>query len=291
VDILKWEQRGQNAPIALAIGMDPMTTYVTAQNVPSRTLPHAEYQVAGAWLGEPLELVKCRTNDLLVPAWSEIVIEGEILRDRRTAEGPWGENADIYAQADSVFLMQVNCITHRRDPINYGLICRPNQDYPKFLTGAATKSYLMSSLDYVKDAYAFPRTGNRPLTVVSARIRQPDDVERIVEAVATMPSESYLTVKPLWLVVVDEEADIRDPHDLFWRFTLAVRPDRDIKVLNVSGGRYGAVQMLAIDATFRNKPEMEWGPGAGATEDPPVATTSKELKQRVRARWQELGLS
>jgi UbiD family decarboxylase len=290
VDVLKWEQRGVNAPIALAIGMDPMTTYVTAQNVPSKTLQHAEYQVAGGWLGEPLELVKCKTNDLLVPAWTEIVIEGEILRDRRTSEGPWGENADIYAQGDNVFLMQVNCITHRKDPINYGLICRPNQDYPKFLTGGATKSYLMSKLDFVKDAYAYPRTGNRPLTVVSARVRQPDDVQKIVDAVAEMPSESYLTVKPLWLVVVDEESDIRDPNDLFWRFTLAVRPDKDIKVLNIQGGRYGAVQMLVIDATFRNKPEMEWGPGAGATEDPPVATTSRELRQKVRARWHELGL-
>jgi 4-hydroxy-3-polyprenylbenzoate decarboxylase len=291
VDVLKWEQQGKNAPIALAIGMDPMTTYVTAQGVPSKVVEHAEYQVAGAWLGEPLELVKCQTNDLLVPAWSEYIIEGEILRDRRTSEGPWGENADIYSATDSVFLMQINCITHRKDPINYGLICRPNQDYPKFLTGGATKGYLMSKLDYIKDAYAFPRTGNRPLTVVSARIRQPDDVQKIIDAIAEMPHEGYLTVKPNWLVIVDEEAEIRDPHDLFWRFTLAVRPDKDIRVLDIGGGRYAQVQMVVIDATFRNKPEMEWGPGAGATEDPPVATTSKELKQRVRARWSELGLS
>lgn len=290
VDILKWEQLGKNAPIALAIGMDPMTTYVTAQGVPSQKVEHAEYAVAGSWLGEPLEVVKCRTNDLLVPAWSEIILEGEVLRDQRTPEGPWGENADIYAASPSVFLMKINCITHRKDPINYGLICRPLQDYPKFLMGGALKGYLMSKLDIVKDAYVFPRTGNRPFAVVAARVRKPDDVQRVIDAVATMPSESYLMVKPRWLVIVDEEGETRDPGDIFWRFTLAVRPDKDIKILEVQGGYVGGVQMMVIDATFRNKPEMEWGPGAGETEDPPVARTSAELRQKVRSRWRQYGL-
>ena len=143
--------------------MDPMMFYVTAQGVPSDKIEHAGYAIAGSWRGEPLEVVKCKSNDLLVPAWSETVIEGEILRDRRTEEGPWGENADIYASSKSALLMQVNCITHRKDPINYGLICRPLLDCPKFLMGGAIKSYLMTQVDTVRDAYVFPRTGNRPL--------------------------------------------------------------------------------------------------------------------------------
>lgn len=290
VDVLKWEQMGKNAPIALAIGMDPMLTYVTAQGVPSNKIEHAEYAVAGAWRGEPVEVVKCVTNDLLVPAWSEYIIEGEVLRDQRSPEGPWGENADIYAASPSVFLMKVNAITHRNNPINYGLICRPLQDYPKFLMGAGLKTYLMSQLDIVKDADVFPRTGNRPLAVVAARVRQPEDVQKIVDAVAEMPSESYLMVWPRWLVVADEDADIRDPNDLFWRFTLAVRPGTDITVRESQRPRYGGIPMIVIDCTFRNKPEMEWGPGAGAAEDPPVAKTSPELERRVRARWHELGL-
>ncbi|HEY3117659.1 MAG TPA: UbiD family decarboxylase [Chloroflexota bacterium] len=291
VDVLKWEQLGKNAPIAVAIGMDPMTTYVTAQGVPSAKVEHAEYAVAGSWLGEALEIVKCKTNDLLVPAWSEIVLEGEVLRDQRTPEGPWGENADIYAESPAVFLMKINAITHRKDPINYGLICRPLQDYPKFLMGGALKGYLMSKLDIVKDAYVFPRTGNRPFAVVAARVRKPEDVQAVVDAVATMPSESYLMVKPRWLVVLDEEAEIHDPGDLMWRLTLAVRPDKDVSVLDVEGGYVGGVKMMVIDATFRNKPEMEWGPGAGENEDPPVARTSKELQQKVRSRWKDYGLA
>jgi 3-polyprenyl-4-hydroxybenzoate decarboxylase len=105
-----------------------------------------------------------------------------------------------------------------------------------------------------------------------------------------MPTESYLMVRPRWLVIVDEEADVKDHDDLFWRFTLAVRPEKDLQVLETHGGYVAGVNMLVIDATFRNKPEMEWGPGAGATEDPPVATTSAELRRRVRARWHEYGL-
>lgn len=288
VDILKYEQRGQNAPVALAIGMDPMLTYVTGQGVPSHQLEHAEYAVAGAWRGEPVELVKCKTNDLLVPAWSEIIIEGEVLARERSPEGPWGENADIYNWYEKVFVMKVNCITHRREPINYGLICRPLQDYPKFLMGAGLKTWLMSQLDIVKDAYVFPRTGNRPLAVVAARVDQPQDVQRIIEAVENMPGESYLRTQPRWLVIADENAEIQDHDDVFWRFTLAVRPDKDL-IVRPGRGR-GGIPMLVIDATFKNKPELDWGPGVGAGADPPVAKTTPEMLQRIMARWHEFGL-
>jgi UbiD family decarboxylase len=291
-DILKWEQLGENAPIAVAIGMDPVATYMAGQGVPSTKVEHAEYAMTGGCRGEPLELVKCRTNDLLVPAWSEYIIEGEVLRDRRTSEGPWGENADIYSSVDDVFLIKVNCITHRRDPINYGLICRPLEDHPKFLMGGGIKAYLMSQLDIVNDVHVFPRSGNRPFAVVAARVRKPGDFERIAEAVAAMPRETFITYMPRWLVVVDDDADIRDSGDIFWRLSLATRPDKDLGVRQVAPARSGSdlEHMIVVDATFRNKPEMEWGPGAGELEDPPVARTSPELRARVLARWEDFGL-
>ena len=291
VDVLKNERVGKNSPIALAIGMDPLLTYVAGQGVPSDELEHAEYAVAGGWRGEPVELVKCKTNDLLVPAHSEIIIEGEVLAYERSPDGPWGENADIYNGYQKVFVVKATCITHRRDPMNYGLICRPLQDYPKFLMAAGLRNNLGAALDIVSDAHVFPRTGNRPFAVVAARVDKPEDIETIIQAVESMPRESYLSALPRWLVIVDEGADVRDRDDLLWRFTLGVRPDKDIIVRPVRGRSFGpAIPMLVIDATFKNKPELEWGPGVDVGADPPVAKTTPEMARRLDARWQELGL-
>jgi len=152
--------------------------------------------------------------------------------------------------------------------------------------------HLMSQLDIVRDVHVFPRSGNRPFCVVSASVRKPGDVDRIAEAVATMPRETFLTYMPRWLVIVDDDAEIRDSGDVFWRMSLATRPTKDLKLEQVAAERSGSdlEHMIVVDATFRNKPEMEWGPGAGELEDPPVARTSPELKARVRARWSEFGL-
>ena len=140
--ILKYESQGKSAPVALAIGMDPLLEYVAAQGVNSAGMKHAEYGVAGAWRGAPTELIKCKTNDLLVPAWSEIVLEGEALLNERTKEGPHGESQGFYGWNNEAFVMKVRCITHRRNPINYGLICRPHEDYPKFMLSAGLRARL-----------------------------------------------------------------------------------------------------------------------------------------------------
>jgi 3-polyprenyl-4-hydroxybenzoate decarboxylase len=153
--------------------------------------------------------------------------------------------------------------------------------------GAGLKTWLMSQLDIVTDAYVFPRSGNRPFSVVAARVNQPEDVQRIVEAAARIPRVHFLSEIPRWLVIVDEDAEIRDFEDLIWRFTLAVRPHEDVVATQFQAR---GAPMLVIDATFKNKPNLDWGPGSGDPTDPPVAKTSAELRQRVRARWHELGL-
>jgi 3-polyprenyl-4-hydroxybenzoate decarboxylase len=148
----------------------------------------------------------------------------------------------------------------------------------------------MQQLDIVRDAHVFPRTGNRPFAVVAARVETPDDVQRVVDAVAHMPGESYIMTRPRWLVIVDEDAEIRDHDDLLWRFTLAVRPEKDVIVRHTPSSWRSDIPMLVIDATFKNKPEMDWGPGVGAGAEPPVAKTTPEMVRRVEARWKEYGL-
>ena len=110
-------------------------------------------------------------------------------------------------------------------------------------------------------------------------------MQRIIDAVVAMPTESYLLVKPNWLVIVDEKAEIRGSGRPVLALHAGGAPDKDFKVQEVRAGRYGAVPMLVIDATFRNKPEMEWGRGAvqARQQTHPVTTTSRATAAGPRA--------
>src|SRR5438552_6758102 len=114
------------------MGMDPLLTLASGCPVPPITdgaNGSMEYEAAGAWRGAPTELVKCETSDLLVPAHAEYVIEGEVLPGERIVEGPHGEAAGFYGQNLSAFPIHVKCVTHRRNPIAYGIICLLEEDY------------------------------------------------------------------------------------------------------------------------------------------------------------------
>ena len=92
-----------------------------------------EYEVAGGWRGAPTELVKCKTSDLLVPARSELVVEGEVLANERMPEGPHGESTGFYGENRKAFVIRIKAITHRSNPVTYGLICQRVEDYPRQL--------------------------------------------------------------------------------------------------------------------------------------------------------------
>lgn len=292
VHILKNEARGKNAPIAIAIGMDPLLTYVAGQDVSSTPTEHAEFAVAGAWRGAPVEIVRCKTNDLMVPAQSEIVIEGEVLVNERRADGPHGEATGFYNSVPDTFIVKVNCITHRKNPINYGLICRPLEDYPKFLRSAGLRAQLID-LDVIRDVYA-PEWACGRIALVAARVDSEADIEAIVQGVDRIKSESYLASRPRYLLVVDEDCDLRNWDDVMWRLALGVR-DQDFRIRPPTSGAEGPFgplggSSIVIDATIRRKPGVFWGPGSRAEDELPIpASVSKALKKKVLARWREYG--
>ena len=134
--ILSNDERGQPTPIAIVMGMDPLLTMANGSPV----APGAdgmdgsmEYEAAGGWRGAPTELVRCETSDLLVPAHAEMVIEGEVVPNERTTEGPHGESTGFYGENKNAFVIRITCITHRRNFVTYGLICQRVEDYPRQL--------------------------------------------------------------------------------------------------------------------------------------------------------------
>lgn len=293
VHILKNEARGRSTPVAIAIGMDPLLTLVAAQEVPSDSLENAEYAVAGAWMGAPIDLVKCKTSDLLVPAWAEIVLEGEALLNERRREGPHGESAGYYNSGPSDFVVRIHCITHRRDPINYGLVCRPLEDYPKFLHAVGLRKQLLDMGIRVKDVYT-PDWTPPPaqMAIVAATIEGRSDVEAVIAAVDRVEPEKLIAGRPRWLIIVDDDCDVRNWDDVMWRTSIAARLDADVRIRpGTRDTDFLCNWSIVIDATRRGKPGVRWGPGStGEAEDPVASKPSAEMLAKVQSRWREYGL-
>ena len=285
--ILANEAKGVATPVAIVLGMDPYLSLATGSPVPADEEGQTEYEAAGSWRGKATELVKCETNDLLVPANAEIVLEGEVLPNERTEEGPHGESTGFYGENKQAFVVKINCVTHRHNPVSYGLICQLIEDYPRqlFRSGSfLTRLVKATGMDNIREAY-FPEVGRMGMMIVSAAIRDKEDPRRIMDAVWELD-------RWRWVIVVDDDCDVRNWNDVMWRVVSAADPDRG----DVFPGKQHAPREnartdeadfdpprrgMGIDATMKFKP----------TTFPPVNKVSRELMERVAGRWPELGLA
>ena len=247
-----------------------------------------------------MELVKCRTNDLMVPASAEIILEGEVLVKKRGSEGPHGESQGFYKSTDRAFVMKVNCITHRKKPVSYGLICRPHEDYPKFLFSVALHEKLKAKgMDTIKEVYVPEYSGGAlgHFAIIAARVESHADVEKIVEAVHGLPTEPRVTYKPRWLIIVDDDCDVRNWDEVMWRVAMGVMPDQDVKI----GPRTNPIaheplayihdfkaSCVVIDATFRSKRALV--DGVAGFYSVHANKVSPGLMSKIEARWKEYGL-
>src|SRR5438093_6455389 len=203
--------------------MDPLLTMASGSPVPADAEGMSEYEAAGAWRGSPTELVKCETNDLLVPANAEIIIEGEVVPNVRTPEGPHGESNGFYVGHQECFVIKVKAITHRAQPLSYGLYCWMVEDYPRDLfRGASYQRRLVEGegITNVKRVQ-IAKVGRNGMAIISAKIRDADDPRRIMDAAWRVGGER-------WVVVVDEDCDVRSWTDVLWRVTYFAQPQHHI---------------------------------------------------------------
>jgi UbiD family decarboxylase len=215
--ILKNEAAGKGTPVAVALGMDPPLTFMAAHHAGDKRSKHGEYAWAGGLRGEPVELINCKTNDLLVPANSEIILEGEVVAHARISEGPHGESQGFYGQNDQAFLIRIGCMTHRKNPISYGLICGCREDYPKYIKYSGLQAAL-KAVSCVKEVYEPDLSGGRcRIVIISANVQGPADVNEIIRALKRIPSNSRTVFKPRWAIIVDADCDCRDWEDVMWR--------------------------------------------------------------------------
>ncbi len=217
---LENEAKGLNTPCAIVLGMDPLLVLAAGTAVPTDDNGLAEYEAAGAWAGRPVDLVKCETSDIMVPANAEIILEGEIVAGERHYDGPHGESSGFYNKNYETFVFRVDTITHRKDAISFGLICGRIEDYPRpLMRSGSILNTLVTKTGFtnIKEVH-FPDAGAKGVIIIRAQIAYDGQAKEIMDA-----AWDHLGYR--WVIVVDEDCDVRDWNDVMWRIVSFAEPE------------------------------------------------------------------
>ncbi|TNC99017.1 MAG: 3-octaprenyl-4-hydroxybenzoate carboxy-lyase UbiD [Rhodocyclaceae bacterium] len=274
---------GEPFPVAVVIGADPATILAAVTPVPD-TL--SEYQFAGLLRGARTEVVKCLGSDLQVPASSEIVLEGFINPNETAAEGQKYETAP-----EGPFGDHTGRITMRRDPIYHSTYTGKPPDEPAMLGLALNEVFvplLQKQFPEIVDFYLPPEGCSYRLAVVSIRKQYPGHAKRVMFGIWSFLRQFMYTK---FIIVTDEDVDVRSWPEVIWALTTRVDAARDtliaentpIDYLDFASPVASLGSKMGIDATNKwpGETTREWGR--------PIAM-DPAVKQRVDALWQDLGL-
>jgi 4-hydroxy-3-polyprenylbenzoate decarboxylase len=290
---LDWRdhQRAHGAtafPVAVVIGADPATLLAAVTPVPD-TL--GEYQFAGLLRGARTELVKCLGSDLQVPARAEIVLEG-VIRDGDFAdEGPHGDHTGYYNEVERFPVLTVERISSRREPIYHSTYTGKPPDEPAILGMALNEVFiplLVKQFPEIVDFYLPPEGCSYRLAVVSMKKQYPGHPKRVMFGIWSFLRQFMYTK---FIVVCDDDIDVRNWKEVVWAITTRVDPGRDtlvaentpIDYLDFASPVSGLGSKMGIDATAKwpGETSRKWGR--------PIVMDAA-VKRRVDSLWSELGL-
>ena len=279
---------GEPFPVAVVIGADPATILAAVTPVPD-TL--SEYQFAGLLRGAKTELVKCLDSDLQVPASSEIVLEGVIHPGDTAAEGPFGDHTGYYNEVAEFPVLAIKRITMRRDPIYHSTYTGKPPDEPAMLGLALNEVFvplLQKQFPEITDFYLPPEGCSYRMAVVSIRKQYPGHAKRVMFGIWSFLRQFMYTK---FIIVTDDDVDVRSWPDVIWALTTRVDAARDtliaentpIDYLDFASPVASLGSKMGIDATGKwpGETAREWGR--------PIAM-DPAVKLRVDALWQQLGL-
>ncbi len=244
------EDMGESLPIAIAIGVDPLTMLASQAITP---IDHDELEIAGALHGKPLKVVKCQTNDVRVPANAEIIIEGHIPPAVREAEGPFGEFPKYYSAREKREVIIVDRITHRHEPIFHTII---PAEMEHLLLGsipreASLLAYLQRSFPSVEDVHlSIGGVGRYHLFVKFNKQREGEAKNLILCAFG-----AHYDIK--LVVVVDDDVDVQEPQQVEWAISTRFQADRDLVVIK---GAQGSVLDPSTTLDANGEPYAELSP-------------------------------
>jgi UbiD family decarboxylase len=289
--IRKNDRKNQPTPVAVVIGADPSIGYVSVSKM-SDALD--EFAVAGALRGAPVDLVRCETVPLEVPATAEIVLEGEIPPNALEHEGPFGEYTGYMGPAGDQPYFNIKCMTFRNDPIYQALISQMPPSESSCIRGIGREWPLLKHLKEtlhlpVNDLRLKEAGGSGAYAVVSLRKQFDGQVRQLMYGVWSMRTGfGKITV------VVDDDIDVNDDFAIDWALSWRVRPDRDVYIER-------DVQAVGLDPSQgppsvpQHHPSRHVGSriGIDATRKhdyPAVSLPPKEHLEVVASRWREYGI-
>jgi 4-hydroxy-3-polyprenylbenzoate decarboxylase len=281
------EALGNDIPVAVALGGDPALTYAATAPLPDQI---DELVFAGYLRKRPIDLVKCVSIDLEVPADADIVIEGVVPANERRREGPFGDHTGYYSLADDYPVFHITAITTRNKPIYPATIVGPPPMEDAYL-GKATERLFLPLIKIVVPElidYNLPVEGAfHNLALVRIKKRYPGHAYKVMNALWGLGQMMLTKV----IIVVDEDVDVQKPAEVVWRTLANIDPQRDtmfvkgpIDVLDhaSSGPAFGG--KMGIDAT------RKWPEEGFDREWPPLITMSDDVKMRIDGIWNKLGL-
>ncbi len=285
----KYQAMGKPMPVAVVVGCDPLLFVMGAARLSAF---ECEYDMAGAIRGEPIEVVKCETNDLPVPATAEIVVEGEVDADAFMPEGPFGEYTGYYSGVgtDDRNFIKVNCVTFRNNPIMMSTT----------VGRAVTDTHMTMALSYgatlwqqleamkipgIRAVYCPPEGSGRFLAIISLKQMYPGHTDQVLTAAVSTEMGAY-GLKTV--IAVDEDIDPWDISRVMYALSFRFQPNRSQVIKrgrstpldpSLPLGAREITGRLLMDATI----PYDW------KEKPIPIQLDPDVVERVKGRWAELG--
>lgn len=273
--------------VAVAIGTDPATTFSAIVPAPPEV---EEYMIAGFLRQKPVELVKCETVDLEVPAHAEIILEGYVRLDELRSEGPFGDHTGFYTMEEEYPVFHITCITHRKDPIYASTIVGKPPMEDAWMGKAVERIFLplmRLTMPEIVDVNLPVEGVFHNLMIVSIRKSYAGQARKVMNGVWSMGQAMFTKC----VIVVDEDCDVQDVAEVTLRVANNIDPERDIQFtlgpvdsLDHASRLPNFGSKMGIDAT------RKWAAEGFTRPWPPMIEMDEATKARVDGIWKKLGI-
>ncbi len=278
---------GDKLEVAVAIGTDPATTFSAIVPAPPEV---EEFLIAGFLRQQPVELVKCETVDLEVPAHAEIILEGYVRLDELRPEGPFGDHTGFYTPAEDYPVFHLTCITHRRDPIYSATIVGKPPQEDAWMGKAVERIFLplfRLTLPEIVDINLPIEAVFHNLMIVSIRKSYAGQARKVMNGIWAMGQAMFTKC----IIVVDEDCDVQDLAEVTLRVANNIDPERDIQFtlgpidsLDHASRLPNYGSKMGIDAT------RKWAAEGFTRPWPKEIVMDTATKSRIDALWKSFGL-
>ena len=289
-DFKDWSEKYPDKPfpIAVALGADPATTLAAVTPIPDSL---SEYAFAGLLRGEKTKVCKCIGNELKVPENAEFILEGVIHPGEYADEGPYGDHTGYYNEVEKFPVFTVERITHRNNPIYHSTYTGKPVDEPAILGVALNEVFvplLQQQFSEIVDFYLPPEGCSYRMAIVSMKKKFPGHAKRVMMGVWSFLRQFMYTK---FVIVVDDDIDIRNWEEVIWALSTRVDPSRDtslientpIDYLDFASPISGLGSKMGIDATNKlsGETQREWG-------EPIIM--DENIISKIDEMWDQLGI-